>query len=439
MTILDNDVPDGPSATPIVSAVGTLGTIELFPDGIHTNIPGAFTVFRSGPTVDSLTVNYAMSGTALNGVDYETLPGSITFPAGASSAQVLLYAIDDNLVEGTETATLTLSPSPNHAVGLSPGGTIAILDNDPTVSVEAMDALASEAGDPGLFRFTRTGPTTLPLLVSFRAVGGATPGLDYIDPTSFIAIPAGASFIDLPVIPIQDTLFEGAETVEIRLAKLASYSVGNGIAVVTIDDDDVPPPPPVDLTITATDPAASEAGPHPAIFTITRAGPTNLPLTISYTLSGTAVVGSDYLPILGPLPFMVDVPAGASSLALKIVPIDDSFVEGTETVVMKINPSLDYTVLGADTVIATIADNDSAAPPPPPPPPAGLTALQFNGANQSVQIPNSPSVEISGPVTVEAWINRSVRLSHNPNVSLLIRRRHVCACRQGVFAISRCM
>src|SRR2546426_378923 len=47
-------------------------------------------------------------------------------------------------------------------------------------------------------------------------------------------------------------------------------------------------------------------------------------------------------------------------------------------------------------------------PGPPPPPPQGLAALQLNGANQSVQIPNSPSVQITGPITVEAWINRAV-------------------------------
>jgi hypothetical protein len=404
--------------------------MEFFPDGVHTNIPGAFTVFRSGPTAAALTVNYTMGGTALNGVDYETLPGSVIIPAGASSAQVLLHTIDDDLVEGMETATLTISPSPNYAVGLSPSGAIAILDNDPTVSVEAIDALASEAGDPGRFRFTRTGPVNSPLLVSFRAVGGATPGLDYIDPTSFIAIPAGASFVDLPVLPIQDTLNEGAETVEIRLAKLASYTVGNGIAVVTIDDDDVPPPPPVDLTITATDPAASETGPHPAVFTITRGGPTNLPLTISYGLSGTAVVGSDYLPILGAVPYMVDVPAGASSLAVMIMPIDDSFVEGTETVVMRINPSLDYTVIGTNAVFATIADNDAVAAPPPPPAAAGLRSLQFNGVNQSVQVPSGPGVDLTGPVTVEAWINRSVT-----GVQHSIVEKYGCNAGQGGYVL----
>src|SRR5262249_8111880 len=54
----------------------------------------------------------------------------------------------------------------------------------------------------------------------------------------------------------------------------------------------------------------------------------------------------------------------------------------------------------------------AAPPPPPPPPPPPATAatgpaLGFNGANSSVQIPDSPAVSVTGPITVEAWIKRA--------------------------------
>src|ERR1051325_3808032 len=39
---------------------------------------------------------------------------------------------------------------------------------------------------------------------------------------------------------------------------------------------------------------------------------------------------------------------------------------------------------------------------------AGAQSLGFNGVNQSVQVPSSASVAITTPLTVEAWINRSV-------------------------------
>jgi hypothetical protein len=72
-----------------------------------------FTVRRSGDTSEAITVFYAISGTASNGVDYEKLSGQVSIPAGASTADIRVTAIDDDLVEGTETVELTLiAPCP---------------------------------------------------------------------------------------------------------------------------------------------------------------------------------------------------------------------------------------------------------------------------------------------------------------------------------------
>ena len=46
--------------------------------------PGTFTVWRSGATTSSLTVSYAVSGSATPGLDYTALPGRLTIPAGSA-------------------------------------------------------------------------------------------------------------------------------------------------------------------------------------------------------------------------------------------------------------------------------------------------------------------------------------------------------------------
>ncbi|MDH4407083.1 MAG: M10 family metallopeptidase C-terminal domain-containing protein, partial [Cyanobium sp. D14.bin.5] len=71
------------------------------------NNNGQFTLTRTGPTTSALTVNVAMSGTATNGTDYTAIPTTVTFAAGSATALVNLTVIDDSLVEGTESATLT--------------------------------------------------------------------------------------------------------------------------------------------------------------------------------------------------------------------------------------------------------------------------------------------------------------------------------------------
>lgn len=48
----------------------------------------SFVLHRTGPTDAPLTVQYTLSGTAQAGLHYVALPGSVTFPAGASTVTV---------------------------------------------------------------------------------------------------------------------------------------------------------------------------------------------------------------------------------------------------------------------------------------------------------------------------------------------------------------
>jgi hypothetical protein len=69
---------------------------------------GQFTISRTGSTTGSLTVYYAITGTASNGDDYSSIPASATIPASSTSTNVTITPVDDAVVEGNETVTLTL-------------------------------------------------------------------------------------------------------------------------------------------------------------------------------------------------------------------------------------------------------------------------------------------------------------------------------------------
>ncbi|MCZ8199205.1 Calx-beta domain-containing protein, partial [Microcystis sp. LE19-55.1A] len=71
-----------------------------------TNLVYTFT--RTGVTTNSLTVNYSISGTATNGTDYTSIPTSVTFAAGSSTATVTVDPTADTTVESDETVALTL-------------------------------------------------------------------------------------------------------------------------------------------------------------------------------------------------------------------------------------------------------------------------------------------------------------------------------------------
>ena len=87
------------------------------------------TVLRSTTdTTGALTVNYTLSGTAQNGVDVTSLPGTVVIPAGATTATIPVQAIGDNLPEGTESLTLTLASGTGYVVGNLSTATVSIID-----------------------------------------------------------------------------------------------------------------------------------------------------------------------------------------------------------------------------------------------------------------------------------------------------------------------
>jgi len=112
------------------------------------------------------------------------------------------------------------------------------------------------------------------------------------------------------------------------------------------------------VTVSASDAAASETGPDPGTFTVSRSGSTTAPLTVNYTLGGSATNGTDYSTLSG----SVIIGAGLSTASVTVAPIDDSIYEGNETVILTLSASANYGIGTPSSATVTIADND---PPPP--------------------------------------------------------------------------
>ncbi len=97
----------------------------------QTANPGQFVITRTGATTSALTVTLAVSGTATNGTDYNTLGTTVTIPAGAASATINLAVRDDALVEGSEGVTLTVVAGTGYSVdSASAAASVTIADND---------------------------------------------------------------------------------------------------------------------------------------------------------------------------------------------------------------------------------------------------------------------------------------------------------------------
>ncbi len=149
----------------------------------------------------------------------------------------------DNLVEGVETVVVTISSSPNYIVGTSNTATVTIADDPVTVTVTATDPNAAESGaDPDVFTFTRSnnGNLAASLNVGYSLSGStAINGGDYQAIGTNVTIPANQTSATVTIIPVDDAIAEGPETVVLTISISPNYVIGTpGSATVTIADND---------------------------------------------------------------------------------------------------------------------------------------------------------------------------------------------------------
>jgi hypothetical protein len=106
--------------------------------------------------------------------------------------------------------------------------------------------------------------------------------------------------------------------------------------------------PPTTVSVTAVTNLASQSGPTPGLFTITRAGQNlNLPLTVSFTLGGTATNGVYTVSPASITPAAantVTFAANATTTNITIIPVVDSIPRKTTTVTLALSGGSGYSV-----------------------------------------------------------------------------------------------
>ncbi|MFI5381802.1 MAG: beta strand repeat-containing protein, partial [Tepidisphaerales bacterium] len=379
---------------PIVSVVATIPQANE-----ETSTPGLLTFTRIGNDTNDLQLSYTLGGSAIEGQDYQTV-GTIIFPAHTSTLTVPIMPIDDNIPEATETVTFSLETGADYTVSDLNLATVHILDSDlPTVSIVGTDTVGMEGQTPpnnAMVTIWRNGDLSQPMTVTIGLSGTAVPGRlvslvpPVINPANAsyyftgvalaanqitVTIPLEQSFVQIPVNIFDNTIPDGTRTAIFTVVPTAgSYltTPGTDTTTVTILDNEVPR-----LSVTASVPLATEENQSPGILTIARQGTLEIPLTVAYTVGGTAINGVDYVN-----PGTIVIPAGAASIDVPITPIDDNLSEGPETVIfaLQASPTNAYSLdpLNAKTqATITIADNDPAT--------VTVAATQPNASEAGVQ------------------------------------------------------
>jgi beta propeller repeat protein len=311
--------------------------------------PGVFTLTRIEGNVNSLTVNYTITGTSTNGTDYSQLTGTATFAAGSSTTTITVTPTNDSIFEGNETVTLTLATGTGYNIGTAQTATVTIADNDAIPQVSINDVTITE-GNSGTgnanFIVSLSNPSNQTITVAYQTGNiSAVAGTDYITQTGTITFNPGEVSKTVGVIVNGDTLIENNETFKVNLSTPVNATIADGEGIGTINNDDIP-------TITVNNLTVVEGVDNNATMTFTLSTPLNQGVSVNYsTTASTATANSDYTPVSGTL----TIAAGATTGTLSIPIVNDNLNEPNETFNLALSNPVGAVLVNANPVI-TITD-----------------------------------------------------------------------------------
>gem|GEM_PF-1387593 len=117
-----------------------------------------FAFTRIDPTTINtpIYVDFIVGGTATEGVDFATLPQIVTIPPGQMSATMLIDALVDGQVEGTESITISLDNSAC-GCGAPPSATVTVYDNNSVLSATSTGTTVICPGQSATLTATASG------------------------------------------------------------------------------------------------------------------------------------------------------------------------------------------------------------------------------------------------------------------------------------------
>ena len=311
-------------------------------------------------------INLTLSGTATAGDDFTladagnqvlSAPYAITFPAGASSVEATIRAVDDADIEHVaETITvsaqlaLTGAALGTHTVTIPPSD----VPDTPVVTIAPGSGVVE--GTDATFTLSRSASTNLPLSdpltvsVEVTATGSTLGGSA---PTT-VRFEGGDATADLAVLTLDDSVVEPPGTVTALVRGSTSspplyLTRAANSATVTVNDNDV-----AAFTFSA---GATEVAEGSTVrLTILADGVTFAePQTITLTLGGTATPVDDFTLSGGGgellAPYEVTLPAHAGAVAVTVQAARDDETDAAETI--EVSASHDGNAIGSVTITVT--------------------------------------------------------------------------------------
>ncbi len=335
-------------------------SLQLATNTVREGFTLPVTVTRDAGFASAMTVNVA-------GSDPGQLlpPMPITFGIGQSNATFALMALDDALVEGDRTYSITVS-APGH---IGAGAEVKVIDDDlPTVTLGlSMESVGEGAGLQAVLVTVTRQPVSLRALE--LELASSHPELARIPHR--LSIPAGSARATFHIGVTDNDQIDGPRSVQFRSWIRSDVSgirlAEGGSASLTITDDDGPT-----LRVTL-DRSMVGKGRNPAAMGwVSRNSGTNLPITVSLSSSDPGWVT---------VPPTVQMAAGVDGVEFPLTSIDNGLIDTNHTVVVSAEA-------------------------------AGFNPGSARVMVSDLDLPDLGVVSITAPTTAEAgaWVNLGYRL-----------------------------
>ena len=359
-TILDND-----GAAPVIK-IANAGDVT---EGNSGTTNATFVLTRNNTTsTQTMTVKYkTVDGTAkadrgtADKFDYAgTQTGSITFGAGAATANINIPVNGDVAKEGDEDFFVELISASNANISEVEGEDIgkAVIKNDDTapLNISVGDASASEDKSIEFPVTLAARPGEVVTVKYATSDGTAKAATDYVAKSGTLTFAVDSNPTQKVEVALkEDTTDEPDETMTLTLSEpSATAAVQDGTATGTVVDNDSPP------AASISDATANEGAGSKATFTVTLSAPSANEVKIDFTTEdGTGDTGAkqpgDYTTTTQQLTFA----PGETQKTVDVPVVDDNVSEDAETFSGKItSPDPALVTVAKDTGTATIQDND---------------------------------------------------------------------------------
>jgi hypothetical protein len=182
-----------------------------------------------------------VDGTATAGSDYIAASGTVTFAAGATSAQITLLLKGDTLSEGDETFYVVLSGASGLSVGRNSAAITIRNDDTPALSAASTSVVEGNTGTKVVnVTITLAGASTSTVTVNYATVAGtASATNDFVSTSGTLTFAPGTTSKTIAVTVKGNTIKQANRTFTVVLSSPVNATIASGTATVTIVDDEL--------------------------------------------------------------------------------------------------------------------------------------------------------------------------------------------------------